>query len=182
MSDKNIVKCAEDDPNRCKGSTKFGQCTHVATSSLGLCPIHASGHKKFDDRKRAETYQLTKWRANLNRMVDDAGIKSLREEIGLLRMVLETLINQCHEESDLIVHASQIGDLISKVEHVVLSCNRLEKQTGMMLDKSAALQIAGNVVSIIGEHVSDPDVIEKIADEIIEKILNIEYIEDDKSQ
>lgn len=173
-----LQTCEPEDPRRCQAVTGKGQCKFLSLEGNTVCRIHVSSHARAENKKHAEVYQLTKWRDRLSRLTDESGIKSLRDEIGILRMTLESVVQKCQTDEDLIINATQIGDLVSRVEKLVISCARLEKQTGMMLDKTTALQIAGNIVSIIGEHVTDPIIIDNISDAIIEKVLNVEYVEE----
>jgi hypothetical protein len=140
--------------------------------------MHA-GADSYKNKSAVTGYQLAKWRARLDRLTDSNGVRSLRDEIGVLKMTLEALVNRCQDDNDLIMNQSAFGDLVARIEKVVLSCHRLEKTTGMMLDKTAALQIASNICNIIGEEVSDPDQIARITDKIITQVLNIETRTDD---
>ena len=170
-----IKICPPDDPNRCQGSTAFGQCNKYAIEGTDRCPMH-SGAKAIKDRNAVSGYQLTKWRNRLDRLASTEGVRSLRDEIGILKMTLEALANRCNDDDDLIEKASGLTHLVEKIEKVVLSCHRLEKTTGMMLDKTAALQIAANICDIVAEEITDPGQIERITDKIIERVLNVETL------
>lgn len=172
-----IQICEPDDPNRCQGATAFGQCNKLSVPGSDRCPMHNSA-TTFKNKKIISGYQLTKWRSRLDRLADTNGVRSLRDEIGILKMTLESLANRCNDDEDLITNASGLTHLVEKIEKVVLSCHRLEKTTGMMLDKTAALQIAANICEIIGSELTDPKVIESITDKIITQVLNIETIQE----
>ena len=176
-----IEICAPDDPNRCQGVTAFGQCNKLSIPGRDRCPMH-DGAKAIKNKKEVSGYQLTKWRGRLDRLADTNGVRSLRDEIGILKMTLEALVQRCQTDDDLIEKASAFGELIMKIEKVVLSCHRLEKTTGMMLDKTAALQIAANICQIIGEEVEDEDQIVRITDRIITQVLNVETVNIDANK
>ena len=171
-----IKNCPADDPNRCQGATAVGQCTKLSVEGKDRCPMHQGAISRIN-KDLINGYQLTKWEARLSRLADTNGVRSLRSEIGILKMTLESVVQRCNTDEDLIEQSNKMMALVEKIEKVVLSCNRLEKTTGMMLDKSAALQIAGNICSIIGDHIDDPEVIERITTQIIEQVLNIENVE-----
>ncbi len=166
------------DPERCQGSRRGQQCVFkmIPGNPAKRCPVCISAHAGKIDRDSIYQFNLTQWRDRLSRLSDDAGIKSLRDEIGILRMALEAVINRCTTDDDLILQSNKIGDLATKIEHVLVSCNKLEKTTGMMMDKTTALNMAGTIVEIISQNVTDPDIVEKISNEIIEKVLNVEYV------
>jgi hypothetical protein len=171
----NIKICAPDDPNRCQGVTAFGQCNKLSIEGRERCPMH-DGAKSIKDRKEIQGYQIAKWQVRLDRLAGAESVRSLRTEIGVLKMTLEALLNRCHDEDDLIEKESAFSNLIMKIEKIVVSCSRLERTTGMMLDKTAALQIAANICNIIGEELSDPAQIERITDKIINQVLNVETV------
>jgi hypothetical protein len=171
-----LIRCPEDDPNRCQGATAFGQCDKLSVEGSDRCKIH-QGSIARKNKEIVNGYMLTKWQSRLDRLADANGIRSLRSEIGMLKMTLEAVVGRCNTDDELIESSSKIMSLVEKIEKVVLSCNRLERTTGMMMDKTQALQIAGNICTIIGEHVSDADTIEAISEAIITQVLNVEFVE-----
>ena len=171
-----LIVCAPDDPNRCQSVTAFGQCTKLSLEGATDCQMHIN-RQSVRNKDLINGYHLTKWQARLDRLADANGVRSLRTEIGVLKMTLESVLQRCQSDEDLIEYSNKIMALTEKIEKVVLSCSRLERTTGMMLDKTAALQIAGNICTIIGNHVDDPVAIEAITTQIIEQVLNIENVE-----
>src|SRR2546421_361414 len=84
-------------------------------------------------------HDIAKWQTRLDEFADNDKIKSLREEIGVLRILLEETMSRCHDTNELLLYSNKISELVIKIEKVVASCHRLENATGMLLDKSAAL-------------------------------------------
>ena len=82
-------------------------------------------------------------------------------------MLLESKLNQCRSDMDLMLHAPAISDLVQKIERVVISCNKLEKAMGHHLNKADILQFAGEVVNVVIENVKDKDEIKLVADGIL---------------
>jgi hypothetical protein len=133
--------------------------------------MHGANHamkKKEEASKRL--YRLAKWQGRINEIADHEGVKSLREEIGILRMMLEETMGRCQDQTDLLLYSSKISDLVMKIEKVVSSCHRLEASTGMLLDKAAALHLASVMVEIISEYVNDDSAIDSIAGKIVQAI------------
>lgn len=145
-----------DDPERCQGITTHGQCTNKAVHGSKFCAAHG-GNKAVEATAKDSLrgYQLTKWRAKLLQFNDDPKIKSLRDDIGILRMLIETLLNKCDNENDLVLNSGRIADLITRVEKVVSSCQRLEDRMGDHLDKAAALRLGQEIAQIITEQVNE---------------------------
>lgn len=172
MAEHNWDRVEADDPRRCQAviSTK-GQCFIIAVEGSKFCPAHGGG--KAAEQAEKETlrmYRLKKYQARLSEFSDSDKIKSLRDEIGILRILIEERMNICHTDLDLMLHSSVLSDLVVKVEKLVTSCNRLEGQLGTMLDKTQALQLGSEVVEIVARHVENEQTLEEIANEIVESI------------
>ena len=168
------------DPRRCEANGGYGQCHFIRTNDSVYCPIHG-GNKNPEvvEKEKIRQYRLGKWQARVASFADDSGIKSLRDEIGILRMTLESLMVSCQDETELLISAPRISDLVIKIEKLVSSCHRLETSTGLLLDKSSALNIGASIVNIIGSYIKDPLLIDKIANEIASSILGIGHNEPD---
>lgn len=172
MRPEDIIKVEEDDPRRCQAVTKFGQCSNLANEEFNLCPIHICAHNSTIKKRQNSGYDLTRWRAKVQGYAEDEKLTDLRQEIGILRMVLERILESCQSSVDLVLRSNQITDTVKGVQRLVADCHRIEKFGGKYLDKNAILQIGGNIVEIIAERVEDPAVVEDIANEIAKMILN----------
>lgn len=162
----------DDDPRRCQAViSSTGQCHNKAIDGSTFCAAHG-GNKavQAEEKKQLGMYRLKKYQARLKDFSEADKIKSLRDEIGMLRILIEERWNQCHSDLDLMLHSSVLSDLVMKVEKLVTSCNRLEGQLGTMLDKTQALQLGSEVVEIVARHVENEDTLCQIAEEIIESI------------
>src|SRR4051812_44358846 len=98
MSDNKFERCEETDPNRCQGliqkGTNGGQCYYKAVPGSQFCLMHGGG-KQADENKRAglKNYRLQQYGERVGDFANNPEIKNIREEIGILRMTLETLLN-----------------------------------------------------------------------------------------
>ena len=157
------------DPNeRCKSTVKDGQCPYLSNPNTNYCSMHGSNSTEIklqEETKR--NYRLKRWQQRVNEFASNDQVKSLKEEIGILRMMLEEMLNKCEDTTDLMLYAHRISDLILKIERVVVSCDRLEHKMGMLLSKDAVLQLAGTYVNIINNYVTDADTIEQISEEMV---------------
>jgi len=173
-----IEKCKDEaDPNRCQGimPTK-GQCQNMAAKTEGgkygqFCMAH--GGNRFlqsEEKCSLRNYQLDKFKARLSRHADSPGIKSLRDEIAILRMVMEERLNRCKDETDLVLQSGPISDLVMKIDKIVGSCHKLEGSMGQLLDKQALLQFASEVVEIVCEEIEDEAQMERIGNKIMQAV------------
>lgn len=166
-----LEKCSYDDPDACEICISNGTVTYRVVPGTKFCPRHGGpSQKKAQDTKRANQYRLTVWQNRLDEFTESDTVKSLRDEIGILRIVLEEMMNKCHDKNELLMYSAKISDLASKIEKLVTACDRLERNMGEMLDKPTALKFAASVVDIIGRHVDDVDVLDKISHEILEEL------------
>lgn len=161
-------RVAVDSPDRCQGQYKYTQCPYERAFPSQYCIMHGGNSAQEKARaKETRTYRLAQWQERVNEMADDPKAKGLREEIGILRMLLERTVLLCTDASTLMMMSNKISDLVIKIEKLVSSCHRLEASTGMMLDKSAAVHLAMMIVQIIGEFVTDADAIDNISNRIV---------------
>lgn len=155
-----------EDPNRCQQVTVIGQCTNLKIPGENFCKVHGCQTNSIE-RAECRNYRLERWQHRVQSKATSPNIKSLRDEIGILRMTLEEQLNRCIDPLDLVLHAAAISDLVLKIEKLVSSCHRLENSMGLLLDKSALLQFASEVISIIQTEISDPTILSSIANKIV---------------
>jgi hypothetical protein len=128
------------------------------------------GNKQLQSQelKSLNNFRLGKWQAHIERHAGDSDIKSLRNEIGILRVMIEERLMKCKDATDLIMQSTAISDLVMKVDRVVTSCHKLEGSMGQLLDKSALLQFASQIIDVISvELEGDDEKLETIANGII---------------
>lgn len=174
MTENLYAVVAEDDPSRCQAVNARGQCQFRAVDNTKYCPMHGgTAARAFLNRQDNRKYKLAKWQERVNAFADDDQLKSLNDEIGILRMTLENVLVSCHEATDMLLYAPKIADLVQKIERLVVTCHKLEASTGVLLTKKAAFALASQIVDIVGKYVTDPDAVSGIADEIGSAIANV---------
>lgn len=173
MANDKHVRCEPEDPNRCQVSLKSGsQCPHLSMPGLDRCSLHMASGANLLKKEKARNYMLTKHQARMEQLADSSELKSLREEVGIARMTLESILNLCDTATDIMCQSSKISDLIVKIEKLVTSAHRLERSSGLLLDKAAVIQLAASFVDIVSEYISDSDTVNAISEKIIERILD----------
>lgn len=162
MSDAITRISSPDDPHRCQGMTAKGQCMAVAVeTSPGVfgkyCMIHGGASEmRTQEKHRLNRYRLSKFQAQYQDQLNQPDVKSLRDEVAILRMMLEERLNACQSASELVVASGPISELIQKIERVVVSCHKLELAADQLLDKARLAQIADQVVKAVSSHMT-PD-------------------------
>ena len=161
-----------EDPQRCQGvKPNEGQCVHKASPDSEYCSMHGgnNGAKKAE-AKRISNYRLAKWQAKLERQTESPHIKSLRDEIGILRMLMQETLDRCDTPFDLYTSAHKIGELTMKITAVVEKCHRLEGSMGQLLDKKTIIQMANTFINIISEEELSEAQLDRIAQKILEAV------------
>ncbi len=167
---EDIESVPEFHPERCEGLAGNNQCRFRRVKGSKFCPIHDKQAGKRKERA-FHMYLLGKWQARVEELSNHDELRTVNRELGLLRMLLETVVNICDCPNDIEVRSSKIEGLVARIEHLVVTCNTLETKTGKVLDKSALLRIASSIVEIITEFVPDQELCGKIGDAIVERIV-----------
>lgn len=156
------------DPEQCQAVGKGGQCPYKRVPGSQMCPRHG-GNKAVEsiNNEAVRTYRLAMWQQRVNEFADDGKIKSLREEIGITRLLLEAQMNACTNATELLINSHKISDLVMKLDKLVTSCHAMEMKMGMLLDRNAILQLGSIVVEIISEFVTDSDSRELASEKIL---------------
>ena len=142
-----------DDPRRCQGIGPHGQCMNVAAEGSKMCAAHGGNFAAVAEvKQKNRMYALGKWQNKVNKFTDSDELKSLREEIGIMRMMIQERLAMCKTEMDLMLFSGPLSDMIMKAEKLVASCNKMETQLGTTLDKNQAVQLGQEMVEIIGRH------------------------------
>lgn len=162
----------EFDPMRCQGSTTRGPCPYKATVAGQFCPMHSGGSLAHHARKEAvRNFRLTQWQSRVNEFADSTEVKSLREEVGIMRLLLENTMNRYKTPDDLYAGTGKVSDLITRLEKLVATCHRLELANNTLMDRNTVLKIASAMIEVIGEFVTDEKVLDLIGDKIVTAIM-----------
>jgi hypothetical protein len=119
------------------------------------------------EKEKSRNLMLTKYKAELLRLGNSDQILNLRDEIAVLRMMLEKYLNGVNSDADLFIAAPAISDMILKIERTVSSCHKIEERTGQLLSIEQLGAFAVKIIDVVNEVVTDSDAKEKIAAAIL---------------
>jgi len=166
-----LEKCDAEDDNCCALCRTTGTIFYKAVSGTEYCSRHGGANQlNAQKREQVSQYRLLVWQNRLKEFTGHDDVKSLRDEIGILRIVLEETLNRCTDRTDLLLYSAKISDLAVKIEKLVTSCDRLEKNMGQMMDRPTALRFAAKLVEIVGRHIIDPEQLDAISSEVLEEL------------
>jgi hypothetical protein len=175
MAENKFERVAEDDPRRCQAviqsGSHAGQCFYKAVEHGTYCLMHGGGKQESIHKKAlVSQYRLQQYSERVADFACNPEVKNLREEIGITRMVLETLIVACENANKLVVYSDKIVHLVDKIQKLVESAQRLEERNNGLLDRKIVIIIADSIVTLIGEYITDPDKLNEIGAKICESI------------
>lgn len=165
---------SDDDPERCHavnvGMSK-DQCKLKAIPGSKFCALHGGIGVETAAKKQAlANYRLQQYSERVADFANSSEVKNLREEIGITRMVLETLLNNCKKTTELLAYSDKISNLVGQVSRLIETAQKLEEKNNNLLDRKVIIVIADSIVTIIGQYISDPDKVNEIGAKICESI------------
>ncbi len=141
------------DPERCQAQVRFGQCDKRSIPGTHLCPLHS----RYSDVQKRElkNYRLDKFNQRVTELSTNDNLKHLNEEIGILRITLESVINSCGGDAQKLIYQSDhVGDLVAKIEKLVVSCQKLDIQNNQMLTIEQLNSLIDSLINIISRYLS----------------------------
>jgi hypothetical protein len=160
-----------EDPNRCGGSFKNGQCPHVAVEGSKYCCMHGGWRAAVAKEKSDMAEYLSgRWAEEIKTLSENDGVYSLKQNIGVLTLLIEKIMGDCNSNADLIARNASISDLVVKCDKLVTSCSKLQKDLGEHLDRGTVMRMADACIAVIGKYITDPEEIESASNEILESI------------
>jgi hypothetical protein len=167
-----LIKVAIDDPRRCQGSFKNGQCQFISNPGTNFCEYHNAPARRQIAQQENRSFRLAQWQSRLNEFTDNPNVKTLREEIGIARITLENILLMCQDSNDLLIYSSKIGDMLTRIQKLVATCHAIENQLGLTLDKSAVISLAEKIITIFEQHIQDEDTMKAVAKQVGEAIVS----------
>jgi hypothetical protein len=114
-----------------------------------------------------------KYRQRYSEFAESDELRTLRDEIAILRMVMEERLNMIQNDSEMLASCGQIAALATTIEKLVKSCNQLETRLGSLLSKSSLLGVANELVQILIQELADLPNYEYLVDKISERIVKV---------
>ncbi len=168
-----------DDPHRCQSSTKMGQCPNLAYSPSpdvfvgDKCVMHG-GHSAAVRHHTEETkqYKISKYASRIHDFATNPNVKSLREEIALIRILIEERMNAIKPGDDfgIIQAAGPVSELISKLERVIRTSQALEEKSGYVLDRTKVIQMCDQVLTVVIENLLALELPEEKSEALLSKV------------
>lgn len=133
------------DPHRCKGGTPRGQCLNLALDGSDFCQYHR-GIDQAPARKM-QKYLLgnAEEQGLLNRYADDDALKSLREEIALVRVMVQNTLKWAQTDIEKINAYSKVNTFLLTLERLLKTCHTLDQSMGNLIAKPALHRLGQDI-------------------------------------
>ena len=175
MPEHKLIIAEVDALNRCqaRGDAGEGQCKFIAVEGFKYCPKHAGPGPMLAEKRKVHQYMLELWQTRVDEFAEGEDVKTLRGEIGIMRMMVESIISRCTNAADLHLYSGKIAQLVGQIQTLVVSTDKLETRLGMILDKAGALALGAQIVEIIVSEISDPSIQDRVSNRIIDVVARI---------
>jgi len=100
-------------------------------------------------------------------------ISGLRDEVAIARALVEQRLNLITNDSELLAACGQVNALLLTVEKLVQSCVKTEEKLGELLSKTAVVELATDMVTILSEELKTVEGYEAIVDRIGTRIMKL---------
>lgn len=181
MKEKKFTRVEADDPNRCQAVHATQQCPFRAVGDFDTatqtwtgpkyCPRHG-GSTQTQQAKEEEKrmYLSAKWKAKIGTNADNPRIKSLAEEIGIIRMTLEAKLNLITDEKELVMQAAGIVALTNSVKDLVKTWQHVEERSNQVLDRTKLTGFVNSLIGILTRYIDDVEILQMIGEDMLETI------------
>lgn len=168
-------RCDDDDPARCHGITKNGQCTKLSMDGSDFCRGHAHKSCANIERDRLRHYLLSNpiLQEKMDRQFGIEEVRSLREEIHLARVMVETRLDMIEpdDKGDMLSAFSSINTYLQTIEKLTSSAHKMEISLSHLLTKSSVFSLGQDMVAILADELQGIDNYEEIIDKISERLV-----------
>lgn len=172
MSEYPLIKTTRDDPQVCQLCLERSTTVYYKViPDTHRCPRHCGAQvKRKQEAERVMQYRVQVWNSRLKEFTNANEVKSLRDEIGVLRLLMEETLKRCETPGDLLAFSARIQAIANDIQRLVSACNKLETSMGEMMDRPTAIKFAGRLIEIVSSEIDDSDVLDRISHRIIEII------------
>lgn len=157
-------RVAPGDPERCAGigRSSGSECPFKRMPSTLYCKMHhGDAHAKRAKKEALSVYNLQKYKDRVERLGDSSKPVRLDEELGVLRMLLETMLNK-YEEVELLTNSGTISHLVGQIQSCLQANVKLKSQLGNLMDRAAIDKLCDNLIQVVSQVVA-PEHMDKVS-------------------
>lgn len=154
-----LIKVPPDDPTRCQIITRHGQCQFKSVEGLTKCIMHGRTEAAKLKKDKIKTYILTSLGLDeeYSENLLSNNLLNLRNEIALIRVVLQQKLNSCKSVNDLAIASGSIAQLVAQITQTVTLAHKLEESLGKYMTKDELKLFLVNLSEAIEAVVQDDE-------------------------
>jgi hypothetical protein len=120
--------------------------------------MHGGNKGQEAHKKNAvHDYRIQQWQERVDELAGSYNVKSLRGEIGLLRMALEQILLVAKTPAQLLLYTDKLQSISRDIRGHVEVCQKIEERNKELLSKTEIMNIADAVINIMSNFILDPD-------------------------
>lgn len=155
---------------RCQYTGRRGQCNHSSIDNSQYC----SRHSNEEHRMRKYRIQNPDLQERLGHHDDEASLKTVEQEIVLLRSMIEDRLNLAENKAERLSAYSVVTPMIGQVNKLVENLGKLRTSSSTLLNKEALRKLGDQIVHILVEElrgVPESDtILERVAERVADAI------------
>lgn len=145
----------------------------------GSCPLDAVQGSMFCEEHSNEltlraNYLIEDERLrNLFERKRGTELTSMRDDVALMRTMIEDRLNLAKSDAERLAAYSQIGNWMGTLDKLVNSLNRLEEKTSAVLTRETLMKVAQSLVQVIAEEIANLPDSEMVIDAIAQRVVPV---------
>jgi len=152
--------------------TNGSPCGNLAEPGVTRCPLHGANMQlASQEHKSMRMYRLAKFQKKVEKFAGHNKLKTLNEEVAILRMLVEEKVNQCNDMTELMLVSDPVSNMVMKVQKLVESCDKLETKSGVLLNKQQIQNIATQLMQATAAKINEFADVHKIKSEDVSSLL-----------
>lgn len=153
MREPTVPERAEGDDPRCEAVNVQGAtCPYKPVPGSMYCSHHGGrAHElaKVERQKSLYSFHQTQYLQQIEAIESNPRSRSLRDEIGLTRIILQRIIDTCESDNDYILRSGEIQSVIKTLESLMKTAFVLDKETKELMTRDEAKQLAAKLLSTL---------------------------------
>jgi hypothetical protein len=155
------------DPRRCKAGTATGQCLAVAADGSDYCVAHHGVDRGQGRRMRKYLLATAEDQGLLAKYADDDELKSLREEIGLTRVMIQNTMAGALSEVEKINAYAKVNGYLLTLEKLMKTCHTLDQSMGNLIGKPALRRLGRELAQVVVDRLEGVANYESIVESVL---------------
>lgn len=151
---------------RCQHTGPLGPCNQFAIDESDYCERHSK------EKQRKVNYLLTdpELRKKYAHHSRAENLETIRQEVVLLRALINERLNLARTDAEKISAFNVIHPALSTLNKMVESLSKLERSSGVVLEKEAIRNLGNQIIDILIDELKDIPNRDSVIDRIAHKI------------